>query len=166
MKRLTKALALLVLLMGIAVSAVFAANPHFISSKTDAHLDGAGNLLIDFKIAGLGDNVSTTITAHADATSLYACKNNGGNFPSDPKKQEFTGPVEASVDATSGKNGQIEATVVLSPPMGTPPLYCPGNQVATLVQVTYSNVYVSEPHAGVDFVSGVFSAILDPDFFS
>jgi hypothetical protein len=30
-------------------------------------------------IPGLGDTVTTTVTANADATALYACQNNGGN---------------------------------------------------------------------------------------
>ena len=61
---------------------------------------------MNFKIAGLGDNQTITVTASASATAVYACQNNGGNFPSDPKKQQVSGPVSASGEFTSGKNGR------------------------------------------------------------
>jgi hypothetical protein len=164
MKRIAIALAMIFALLGLSTMPASAANPHFI--KANAELDNSGNLVVSFKIAGLGDTITTTVTADADATALYACKNNGGNFPNDPKKQEVAGPVSASDDFSSGKNGQITDSLTLSPPMTTPPLDCPGNQVATLVQVSYTNVSVSEPNAGTESIDGTFSAIIDPDFFA
>src|SRR4030095_3419973 len=62
-----------------------AANPHFISSSASGP-NAQGNLSVNFKIAGLGANETITVTATADGTALYACQNNGGNFPSHPKK--------------------------------------------------------------------------------
>jgi hypothetical protein len=108
-------------------------------------------------IPGLGDTVTTTVTANADATALYACQNNGGNFPSDPKKQQVSGPVSASGDFTSGKNGQITDSLTLSPPAST--LDCPGGQHVVLARVSYTNVSVSEPAAGTESIPGTFSRV-------
>lgn len=131
-------------------------NAHFIGSQVDATgPDDGGNLVIDFKIAGLGDNVTTTVTASANATAVYACQNNGGNFPADPKKEQVSGPVSASGEFTSGKNGQITGSLTLSPPAST--LECPPGQTGVLVSVSYTDVQVSEPNAGAESIPGVFS---------
>jgi hypothetical protein len=108
-------------------------------------------------IPGLGDTVTTTVTANADATALYACQNNGGNFPSDPKKQQVSGPVSPSGDFTSGRNGQITDSLTLSPPAST--LDCPGGQHVVLARVSYTNVSVSEPNAGTQPIPGTFSRV-------
>lgn len=141
---------LVILVAGIAI----AANPHFLGSQTGATLVGS-NLQVCFKIAGLGDTVTTTVTASANATALYACRNNGGNFPSDPRKQEVTGPVTASGEFTSGKNGQIVDCLTLMPPAST--LECPPGQTLVFCSVTYTNVAVSEPSAGTFNIPGTFS---------
>jgi hypothetical protein len=121
-------------------AAATADNPHFIRSSASGP-NAAGNLSVSFKVAGLGDNVTITVTASADATAVYACRNNGGNFPSDPKKTEVSGPVSASGDFTSGKNGQITGSLTLNPPATT--LTCPNGQHRVLVSVSYTNVQVS-----------------------
>jgi hypothetical protein len=147
-------LALMVMLA--LTTAALAAEPHFLSRQTSASgPDTRGDLEVNFKIAGLGDTVTTTVTASADATALYACQNKGGNFPSDPKKQEVSGPVTASGEFTSGKNGQITGTLFLMPPPST--LDCPSGQMRVLASVTYTNVQVSEPAAGTASIPGTFS---------
>jgi hypothetical protein len=144
-----------VLLMA-SIGVALAQNPHFIGGQTNASgPDANGNLTVNFKIAGLGSTVTTTVTASADATAVYACQNNGGNFPSDPKKQEETGPVSASGEFTSGKNGQITGSLTLAPPPTT--LSCPPGQQRVLVSVTYTNVAVREPSAGTQPIPGTFS---------
>ena len=87
---------------------------------------------------------------------MYACRNNGGNFPSDPKKTTVSGPVSASGDFTSGKNGQITDSLTLMPPPNTT-LTCPGGQRVVLVSVSYTNVAVSAPEAGTESIPGTFS---------
>ncbi len=145
----------LLILTVVAVPTATAANPHFIRATADGP-DDAGNLVVNFKIAGLGKNVATTITASAHATAIYACRNNGGNFPSDPKKQEVSGPVSASGEFTSGKNGQITGILILMPPPTT--LECPSGQNVVLASVSYTNVQVSEPNAGTAAIAGTFSS--------
>jgi hypothetical protein len=135
---------------------VSATNAHFVRTSAAGPNDG-GQLEVSFKIAGLGDTVTTTVTASADATALYACQNNGGNFPSDPKKQEVSGPVSKSGDFTSGKNGQITGTLSFDPPPST--LDCPSGQHEVLARVSYTNVAVSEPAAGTAAIPGTFSRV-------
>jgi hypothetical protein len=151
----------LFVLMAAAVAALLffatpasAASPHFVRASASGP-DGNGDLVVNFKIAGLGDTVTTTVTASANATAVYACQNNGGNFPSDPKKQTVSGPVTASGQFTSGKNGQITGSLTLSPPPST--LDCPPGQHEVLASVTYTNVAVSEPAAGTEGIPGTFS---------
>lgn len=158
MRRTITLLSTLLLTFLLATSSVFAANPHFIGGQTRASgPDAAGNLTVSFKIAGLGANETLTITATADATAVYACRNNGGNFPADPKKQEVSGPVSASGEFTSGKNGQITASLTLNPPATT--LTCPPGQHLVLASVSYSNVTVTAEGAGVQSILGTFSEV-------
>ena len=140
MRRISIVTALCMLLVAVTASVALAASPHFIRSSASGP-NNQGNLLVNFKIAGLGDNQTITVTASADATAVYACQNNGGNFPADPKKTEVSGPVSASGAFTSGKNGQITGSLTLSPPSTT--LECPNGQRRVLVSVSYSNVQVS-----------------------
>ena len=63
----------------LATSSVVAANPHFLRASASGP-DAAGDLTVSFKIAGLGDNVTLTVTADAYVTAVYACMNNGGNW--------------------------------------------------------------------------------------
>jgi hypothetical protein len=131
--------------MFVAVSGpALAQNAHFLRAVNQGISDSTDT--ITFKIAGLGSAVTTTVTAEAEAAALYACQNNGGNFPSDPKKQEETGTVSASGEFTSGKNGSITGGLTLSAPAST--LNCPGGQTEVLVCVEFENKRVSEPAAG------------------
>src|SRR6266536_5187352 len=126
-------------------STASAASPHFIRASASGP-SASGQLSVNFKIAGLGDNQTLTVVASADATAVYACQNHGNQFPSDPKKTEATGPVSASGDFTSGKNGQITGSLTLNPPPTT--LFCPPGQHRVLVSVSYTNVKVSASGAG------------------
>ena len=114
---------------------------------------------MNFKIAGLGQNVTTTVTASAAASAEFACRNRGGNFPSDPNKQQVTGPVVEQGNFTSGKNGRITGSPVLNPPR--PTLNCPPGQRAVILNVLYQyqNVKVSEPAAGTASIRGTFSKV-------
>lgn len=140
MRRFLTAGLMAVLAVMLAALPAYADAPHFTRASASGP-DAAGNLAVNFKIAGLGDNQTLTVTASADATAVYACQNNGGNFPNDPKKTTVAGPVSASGEFTSGKNGQITGSLTLMPPSTT--LTCPGGQHVVLVSVSYTNVQVS-----------------------
>ena len=140
MRRAIFMLLTVVLAVTVAAPAAFAQNVHFINASASG-VNNAGNVSVSFKIAGLGDNESITVTATADATAVYACRNRGRNFPSDPKKQTVSGPVSASGNFTSGQNGQVSGSLTLEPPAST--LDCPSGQTAVLVSVSYTNAQVS-----------------------
>jgi hypothetical protein len=160
MRRLLTAALVAAAALTLAASPALAAAPHFVRADA-AGPNADGTLTVNFKIAGLGDTVTTTVTASADATALYACQNRGGNFPEDPNKQQVSGPVSASGEFTSGKNGQITDSLTLSPPPST--LDCPGGQRVVLASVSYTNVAVSEPNAGTEPIPGTFSRVFFPE---
>jgi hypothetical protein len=101
-----------------------------------------GTLTTDFKAAGLGSKQTISLTASADATAVYICVNKSGNFPSDPKKQVLEGPVSASEQLTSDKNGSLTDSLTLSPPATT--LDCPSGQHSALAFVSYTNVAIGK----------------------
>src|SRR5437773_7983571 len=113
MKRLLIVLCAPVLLMAAMASPALATSPHFISAS--AHLNGV-NLVVAFKEAGLGTNQLIDYLASADATATYVCVNNGGGNPSASNKTTVSGPVTAPGTFSSGKNGNVVASLTLSPP--------------------------------------------------
>ena len=116
-----------------------------------------GSLTTDFKIGGLGRNVTITLTASANATAVYACQNSSGNFPSDPKKQVLAGPVIASGGMGSGKNGAITGSLNISPPATT--LDCPGGQHPVLAFVSYEDVAISSSTGATESLSLNFTKV-------
>lgn len=127
---------------------------HFQSA--DATLSGS-SLIVSFREVGLGEG-DVTITATADATAEYACLNNGGQFPNDPKKQSVSGPVSATGVFPVAKNGHIEGSLTISPPAST--LDCPGGQTVVMTSVSYTNVTLTDETNQVTVaIPGTFSAV-------
>lgn len=116
-----------------------ARNPHCIRNQTFAEgPDSTGDLDVCFKIAGLG-NEDVIVTVTANATACYACRNPGGNFPQDPKKQQEEQEVSNQVRLTP-ENGNVQDCLTLQEPPTT--LQCPGQQEAVLVSVSYTDVRI------------------------
>jgi hypothetical protein len=141
MKRLNIVIFTMLALMAITV---WAASPHFLRCSASG-VNSDGTLNSCFKIAGLGDNQTVTVTASAHADAVYACKNNGQQCPNAANKVNVQADVSASGTFTSGKNGQITACLTVDPPPTT--LTCPNGQKLVLVSVSYTNVQVSAPGA-------------------
>ena len=135
----------LLMVFVLAVSTVMAASPHFINAN--ASVDNAGNLVVSWKEAGLGDNVLIDYLASADANGFYACINGGGKHPQAANKEAFSGPVSGSGTFSSGKNGQITASLTVAPPPS--PLSCPNGQRLVLACVTYSNIALTDTTNGI-----------------
>jgi hypothetical protein len=135
-------LALPLILAGVvmAASPALAVSPHFISAS--AQLSG-NNLVVSFKEAGLGTNQNINYTAAATATATYVCVNNGGSNPSAANKTTVTAPVSASGTFSSGKNGNVVASLTIMPP-GPGGFTCPPGQTLALASVTYSNVSITD----------------------
>jgi hypothetical protein len=154
MRRVSIILLILGVLVALTAPTALAASPHFINASASGP-NASGSLAVSFKIAGLGANETITITATADATAVYACQNNAGNFPSAANKQTVSGPVSDSGQFTSGKNGQITGSLTLSPPPST--LNCPSGQHEVLASVSYTNLQISATGVGATSIPGTFS---------
>jgi hypothetical protein len=141
--------------VALTASAVAAIDAFLKFDATGPNADGS--LTTDFKIAGLGRNVTITLTASANATAVYACQNNSGNFPADPKKQVLAGPVGVSGGMGSGKNGSITGSLTISPPATT--LDCPGGQHPVLAFVSYEDVAISSSTGATESLSLNFTEV-------
>jgi hypothetical protein len=131
---------------------------HFQSAT--ASLSGA-NLVASFREVGLGEG-NVTVTLTASATAEYACQNNGGQFPNDPRKQSVSGPVSATGTFPVSKNGHVEGTLSVSAPAST--LVCPNGQHVVMVSVSYTNVSLMDVTNQVSAnVPGTFSAVFFTD---
>ncbi len=135
----------IVMALVLTVTPVMAASPHFINAS--ASVDNAGNLVVSWKEAGLGDNQLIDYVASANASGFYACINGGGNHPQAANKEAFEGPVSGSGTFNSGKNGQITASLTVAPPPS--PLTCPNGQRLVLACVTYSDVALTDTTNGI-----------------
>ena len=105
--------------------------------------------------SGLGFT-NVTYALNADAKLGKACQNNGGNFPSDPKKNSSGGAV--SGETTVGvKNGRVRgASVTIDISEEVPvPLSCPGGQRPVVVCYRYSNISLTDTTSDPDIVAAV-----------
>jgi len=146
MKKLSILILTTLALSGFMATTVRAQNPHFLSCDVTG-VNSNGTLSSDFRLAGLGSNVSITVTVTADATATYACLNRGQNCPNADNKSTVTGTVTAQGTFTSGKNGSVRGSLTVNPPPNNT-LTCPGGQTLVLVSVNYTNVTLSAPGAG------------------
>jgi len=130
-----------------------AQNAHFVTGPT-ATLGSNGDdgtpadpkgsdLVVSWKEAGLGNNVTANYIASANGTATYACINGGGNHPSASNKETVNGPVSASGTFTSGKNGSISASLTVEEP-GPGAFSCPPGQTFILAFVAYSNISLAD----------------------
>jgi hypothetical protein len=135
-----------------------AASPHFIRASASGP-NNAGQLVVSFKEAGLGDNQLITYVASADATATYACFNNGGKHPQATNKETVSGPVSATGTFSSGKNGSISQSLTLNPPSAGG-FSCPLGQRLVLADVSYTNVAITDTTNGVtEGIPGTFSRV-------
>jgi hypothetical protein len=100
--------------------------------------------------SGLG-NPNVTYTLSADAVLGKACQNNGGNFPSDPKKAADAGSASGEI-TIQPKNGRVRgASVTIDISEEVPvPLSCPGGQRPVVVCCRYSNIKLTDTTNNVD----------------
>jgi hypothetical protein len=139
----------------MAAPAALAVSPHFISASGTLNSDGS--LTVKFKEAGLGTNQLISYELTADATATYVCVNHGGANPSASNKTTVSGPVSATGTFSSGKNGNVTASLTVSPPPSD--ITCPPGQSLELASVSYTNVVLTDTTNGVsislpDFSSG------------
>ena len=144
----------------LAAPAALAVSPHFINAAGTLNADGT--LTVNFKEAGLGTNQLIDYALTADGTATYVCVNKGGANPSASNKTTVNGPVSATGSFSSGKNGNITASLTVSPPPSN--LNCPGGQKVPTASVSYTNAVLTDTTNGVSIPVGDFaSGCLLPD---
>jgi len=154
MKRLIVALCAPLFIVLAWSSSAYADSPHFV--RASASLSGS-SLTASFKEAGLGNNQLIAYTLSADATATYVCVNRGGANPSASNKTTVNGPVSASGSFSSGKNGQVNASLTVSAP-GPGSFSCPNGQRLDIAQVSFSNVTITDTTNSVSESLGAFSS--------
>jgi len=118
-------------------------SPHFLDHQTTSTISSAGVLTGCWKEAGLGSNELISYTLSADATANYGCFNNGGNHPQATNKETVNGPVAATGQFSSGKNGNINQCLSAGPPSAGA-FMCPSGQTRKLICVLYQNIKVTD----------------------
>jgi hypothetical protein len=162
MKKLSIFTLTMIALSSFMAITVWAASPHFLRCSASG-VNSDGSLEACFKIAGLGDNQTLTVTASATADAVYGCLNHGQQCPNAANKINVQGNVSATGTFTSGKNGQITGCLTVDPPPPPSTFSCPKGQDLVLVSVSYTNVKVSAPGAGDCQTSpGTFAANFFP----
>ncbi|HEX9037435.1 MAG TPA: hypothetical protein VF808_10640 [Ktedonobacterales bacterium] len=148
----------LALALTLTMGRVLADSPHF--NSAGASINSAGNLVVSFKESGLGNNALINFTASANAVADYGCINGGGNHPKASNKQTVQGPVSASGQFSSGKNGSISQSLTITPPPLPTTFSCPNGQTLVLADVTYTNVAITDTTTPVSqSISGTFTAV-------
>lgn len=138
----------------MAAPAALAVSPHFINAS--GTLNSNGSLTVNFKEAGLGTNQLINYELTADATATYVCVNKGGANPSAQNKTTVSGPVTATGTFSSGKNGNVTASLTVNPPPSD--ISCPPGQSLELASVSYSNVTLTDTTNQVSISVGDFSS--------
>jgi hypothetical protein len=131
------AILLIALGMGLIVTPVLAADPHF-STKPTITKNSDSSITVNFKALALGKKVAN-VTFSSDATSDIQCVNPGGNGPP-PKKVEFKQIQNESVNFKPD-DGKIKDSLTVGPPNFPPALdICPnGNWSTKVLSLTYEN---------------------------
>lgn len=143
----------------LAFAAVASAqSPHFVRASASGP-NSAGQLLVSFKEAGLGDNQLIRYVASADSTATYACINGGDKHPQAKNKETVSGPVSATGTFRSGKNGSISQTLTIDPPSAGS-FSCPPGQRLVLASVSYTDVAITDTTNDVtEGIPGTFSRV-------
>jgi hypothetical protein len=156
-RRILFVLTLPLFLAGVVMAsapAALADSPHFIRATGTVNADGS--LTVNFKEAGLGTNQLINYVLSGQGTAIYVCVNRGGANPSASNKTAVAGPVSASGTFSSGKNGQVTASLTVQPPFQD--IGCPPGQSQQLASVTYTGMTLTDTTNGVSISLGDFSS--------
>jgi len=133
----------------LAAVVLLAASPHYITGPTASLDTTTGDYTISFKEAGLGSTPITYTINASTATFTFQCFNHGGNNPQGAPNSVSVSN-ESSVTTITPHNGQITATVSLSPELGGASCQGGGLQLF-LIAVDYSGVTFSDSGTGQTF---------------
>ena len=136
-------------------------SPHFISSATSASIDttsgDAGDLIANFKEAGLSNGQVETVTLSAEASVTYQCWNDGGQHPKAGNKTTINSSSSSTGNFTV-QNGNITGSLTLEEP-GPGTFSCPSGQTLYLESISWTNVALADTTSGATAsIPGSFSA--------
>ncbi len=123
-------------------SSAWAANPHFI--RATGTLNADGEYVASFKEAGLGANqdIAYLLSAGSGTRFTYQCYTRSNNAPQGDPNNVFPSNLQTGGIFNSGKNGQITASLTLSP---APAQDCQGQGLKLcLVAASYQNVTLQD----------------------
>ena len=142
--------------LALGTGIALADSPHFI--RAEGVINGlTGTVDCSWKEAGLGDNLQILYTCGTQtASATYVCVNKGGANPSAQNKTTVQGPVLAAGAFSSGKNGQITASLTLLPP-GPGEFSCPNGQRLDLAAAAFIDVVLTDTTNNVTELLGNFS---------
>jgi hypothetical protein len=143
MLRLFRLSSFTVFFLSFITTLAFAQSAHFIKATETLQTDG--DLTLKFKEAGLGNSLTTSYLASANASVTCTCVTKSGSCPNAANK------VTSSSDVSTGgtfdvKNGTVSATLVLSAPScpsGAPPT-CGGGQRLVLSAFSYTDIALTD----------------------
>ena len=130
------------LLFGPGVA--WADNPHFISATDSVQSDG--DLLVQWKEAGLGSSVTIAYDISATGQSFCNCVTKGGTCPSAQNKTTGSQLISVPATFTSTKAGNINGSATLMAPAcptSSPPT-CGKGQTLEVTLVTWSDPTVKD----------------------
>lgn len=123
-------------------NSAWAASPHFV--RATGTLNGDGEYVASFKEAGLGANqtISYLLRAGAGTQFTYQCYTRSNNAPQGAPNNVFPSDLQTGGVFNSGKNGQITASLTLTP---SPTEDCQGQGLKLcLVAASYQNVTLQD----------------------
>ena len=97
-----------------AVATATAASPHFIRANASVP-PSVGQLVVDYKVAGLGNTVTTSVALRAERTATWACKDDDDNFPGDPLVAITPSAGTTLLGPFPATGGQVAGTISVSP---------------------------------------------------
>jgi hypothetical protein len=122
--------------------------------RSNGTLNTNGSLTVNFKEAGLGTNQLINDALTADATATYVCVKSDGHKAQN--KTTVAGLVSASGIFNSGTNGDVTASLIVSPPPSDNS--CPPKQSLELASMSYTNVVLTDTTNSVSIEVGDFSS--------
>ena len=143
MLRLFRLSSLTVFFLSFITTSAFAQSAHFIKATETLQTDG--DLVLKFKEAGLGNALTTTYEARANASVTCTCVTKSGNCPNAANKVTFSSDL-STAGAFDVKNGTVSATLVISAPScpsGAPPT-CGGGQRLVLSAFSYTDITLKD----------------------
>src|SRR6266851_4645900 len=139
-----KAVVFIALFLTALAAFALAESPHFIGMATVTGVFANGGFGASFKEAGLGNAVETSYVLAAKMTADYGCVNHGGNHPQAANKETLIEDVSVEGTFTSNKNGNVVGGLTFTPPSASDELFCPGNQMAVLADIAYTDITLAD----------------------